>query len=223
MEVAVRQSLFVPGDIIEFGVYQGHSVRAIQKALKRYSSEFPAGSVPTKAIYACDSFEGLPEKFEQCNVGTFKTEPPHLPGIHIVKGYFENSLTPKLAREIGKVSFAHLDADLYSSTMCALTWLTPLLRTGSLLAFDEFLGEGNSEKRAFQNWMQQTGVRCMQVAEFLREPSGHSDTLDQRVFYQVLGVEDLDPTVTNPPAPRLSFGDFGAKFWSKLSSRSWRG
>jgi hypothetical protein len=33
--------------------------------------------------------------------------------------------------------------------MCALTWLTPLLGTGSLLLFDEFLGEQESEKRAF--------------------------------------------------------------------------
>ncbi|HXY65653.1 MAG TPA: hypothetical protein VEI45_15165 [Mycobacterium sp.] len=44
------------------------------------------------------------------------------------------------------MALASLDADLFSSTLCALTWLTPLLGIGSLLLFDEYLGDGGAEK-----------------------------------------------------------------------------
>ena len=44
------------------------------------------------------------------------------------------------------MALASLDADLFSCTLCALTWLTPLLGIGSLLLFDEYLGDGGAEK-----------------------------------------------------------------------------
>ena len=70
---------------------------------------------------------------------------PRLAGVRLVEGFFENSLTPELASEVGRVSLAHFDADLHASTACALGWLTPLLQPGSLLLFDEFLGEDPAE------------------------------------------------------------------------------
>jgi hypothetical protein len=187
LEIAVRLSLLVPGNIVEFGVYQGHSTRAIQRSLKDWAGVFPRGRVPRKTIFACDSFQGLPEKYEQLPPGSFACAVPHLPGVKIVQGYFQDSLTPELALEVGAVSLAHLDADLYSSTACALAWLTPLLHTGSLLLFDEFLGEHESEKRALEDWVRQTGVRCIPVAEFLRPPSGHGERTDKRSLYQIIG------------------------------------
>ncbi len=189
LEIAVRLSLFVPGHIVEFGVYQGQSTMAIRRALDKWSRAYPRGLAPRKRIFACDSFQGLPEKYEKLQEGAFACAVPDLPGVDIVKGYFQDSLTPELAREVGAVSFAHLDADLYSSTTCALTWLTPLLHTGSLLLFDEFLGEQESEKRALEDWSRKTGLQCLPVAEFLRPPSGHGDRLDKRALYQVLGPE----------------------------------
>ena len=49
-----------------------------------------------------------------------------------------------------KQYLAHFDADLYSSTVCALEFVTPLLGTGSLLLFDELSGAGGAEQRAFE-------------------------------------------------------------------------
>ena len=89
-------------------------------------------------------------------------------------------LTPELTREVGRVSLAHFDADLHSSTACALTCVTPLLQPGSLLLFDEFLGEDPAEERAFLEWSQRTGVRTAMLATFGREPAGHTDTADRR-------------------------------------------
>jgi hypothetical protein len=189
LELAVRTAHEVEGDIIEFGVAWGKSTRVIRRALRRLERGQIVGT--RKRIFACDSFKGLPEKFENAAVGTFATEPPRIRGVEIVAGYFAESLTPELARRVGQVSLASLDADLYSSTLCALQWLTPLLHSGSLLLFDEFLGENESEKRAFETWSDETGVRTVQIAEFLREPSGWGTRPDRRVLFQIVGDEEL--------------------------------
>jgi hypothetical protein len=181
--MVVELSKGVPGNIIEFGVWQGHSTRVLREAL----------GVSTKRIFACDSFKGLRERFENAEVGTFACDPPQIEGVEIVQGYFEESLTPELAARVGPVAFASLDADLYSSTLCALNWLTMLLDSGSLLLFDEFLGENESEKRAFDDWSLRTGIRTIQIAEFLREPSGWGTKMDKRLLFQVIGTKVLSP------------------------------
>jgi hypothetical protein len=206
LELALCAAHHVPGNIIEFGVAQGDSTRAIRRILDRLERDVPAAA--RKTIFACDSFKGLPEKFENAEVGTFAGEPPRIRGVEIVEGYFQDSLDEGLARRVGKVAFASLDADLYSSTLCALRWITPLLQTGSLLLFDEFLGENESEKRAFEDWSEEAGVSTVLVAEFLREPSGWGDKVDRRPLYQVVKPEELPPR----PAP-------GADLRSRVSRK----
>src|SRR4029079_8985852 len=139
--------------------------------------------------FACDSFQGLPERYENAGVGAFACTPPTIPGVHIVEGFFEDSLTPELAARVGRVALASLDADVYSSTLCALRWLTPLLGTGSLLLFDQFLGENAAEKRAFENWSGESGIRTVRVASFAREPAGLGDILEERALFQVVGTD----------------------------------
>lgn len=199
VELAVRLSICVPGHIVEFGVFRGSSLCAIRDALERYNClrvgdrKFDLG----KKVYGFDSFRGLSEKFEALKPGHFACTPPVIPGTRIIEGFFEESLTPDLAQRIGKVSLAHLDADLYSSTLCALRWLTPMIHCGSLLLFDEFRGEQESEKRAFETWREESGVRTLKIAEFGRRPSGLGGTSgdesapDQRVLYQVIDEKGL--------------------------------
>jgi predicted O-methyltransferase YrrM len=190
LELAVQTARPVPGHIMEFGSYQGYSARIMRDELWRTRLWEPRQW--RKRIYACDSFEGLPESYERLSAGTFKTVVPTLRGIRIVKGYFEDSLTPELAAEVGLVSLAHIDADLYSSTVTVLKWLTPLLRPGSLLLFDEFVGEDPAEARAFVEWTQETGVQTMLLAYFGREPSGKGPMTDRRALFQVVGDAPLE-------------------------------
>ena len=187
LEMCVRLAAGIPGNIIEFGVADGKSTRVLRRALTAVERD----GAPRKTIYACDSFEGLREKFENAEVGAFACEPPKIPGVQIVKGYFEDSLTPALAKQVGRVAFASLDADLYSSTICALRWLTPLIGTGTLLLFDEYLGEKASEKRAHEDWMAETGMQTVPLATFLRNPSGWGTVPDHRVLVQVIGPDEL--------------------------------
>jgi hypothetical protein len=187
--MAVALSYRIPGNIIEFGVFKGESTRCIRRAATRQQRRF--GPRGWKEIYACDSFEGLQEKFENVEVGGLAAEAPRISGVNIVKGYFEDTLTDELAARVGTVALASLDADLYSSTLCALNWLTPLLRSGSLFLFDEFIGENQSEKRAFEEWMAQTGMTAVMIADFLREPAGRGENLDRRVLFQVVTENEL--------------------------------
>ncbi|MEJ3652707.1 TylF/MycF/NovP-related O-methyltransferase [Actinomycetes bacterium KLBMP 9759] len=187
LELAVQIARPVPGNIIEFGVFEGASTRVIRDELYR-SAIWSPGQL-RKRIFACDSFRGLPEAYEHLAAGTFATKPPTLRGVRIVQGYFEDSLTPQLAAEVGKVSLAHFDADLFSATQTALNWVTPLLTGGSLLLFDEFGGEDPAEERAFVEWGERTGIRTALIALFGREPSGKGGMTDRRALFQVIGDE----------------------------------
>ncbi len=189
LELAVQLARPVPGHIVEFGVFQGRSTRTIRDEL--WMSRVWDRRQRGKRIYACDSFCGLPAAYENLPAGNFATPVPRLTGVRIVKGFFEDSLTPELAREVGKVSLAHFDADLESSTARALDWVTPLLQPGSLLVFDEFLGEDPAEERAFLEWSQRSGVRTAMLALLGREPAGHTETTDRRAILQVLGEDQI--------------------------------
>ena len=192
LEICVRLALRVPGNIVEFGVANGASTRVIRQTLRRFGSRrfVPHGR---KTIFALDSFEGLRESFENAATGTFARRIPRIPGVTIVKGYFEDTCTEELRKKVGQVAFAHLDADLYSSTIFALRWLTPLLSTGSILLFDEFIGEGKSEARAFDEWRCETGLQLIRIAECDREPSGWGPSTDRRLVFQIMGPEELPP------------------------------
>lgn len=216
LDFAVRASYHISGNIVEFGVATGDSTRKIRATLDKLEVEHVEGQ--RKKVFAFDSFKGLPEKFENAEVGTFAGEVPKISGVEIVEGYFQESLTQELAVRVGKVSFASLDADLYSSTLCALQWLTPLLHTGSILLFDEFLGEKESEKRAFEAWSEESGVRTIKIADLLRQPSGWGEKIDRRTLFQVVGSEELQTRpiarVTDSSKLRKYLGPFARRLRS---------
>jgi predicted O-methyltransferase YrrM len=193
LALAVSMSRPIPGHIIEFGTWKGASTRVIRDEL--WHSRIWDHGQRGKRIYACDSFKGLTEDYEHLKKGTFATEVPKLRGVRIVDGFFEDSLTDQLAREIGRISLAHLDADLYSSTWTALNWLTPLLQPGSVLLFDELIGEDPAEARALLEWQQDTGVQLAMLALFGREPSGKGGMSDRRALFQVVA----DKKITKAP------------------------
>jgi predicted O-methyltransferase YrrM len=183
LRLAVRSAVRVPGNVIEFGVAEGASTRVLRSELRRLRRQQP--KIGSRRLFACDSFRGLPEQFETLATGTFACEPPRIRGVELVVGYFDDTLDDALARQVGRVALASLDADLESSTTCALRWLTPLLDRGSLLLFDEFDGDGGAERRAYQQWTRETGVQTTKVAEFMRPTAGFGTRIDRRVVFQV--------------------------------------
>jgi len=140
--------------VLEFGVWQGDSIRRLAQLLPS----------PGSLFYGFDSFEGLPEGWRGMAAGHFSTggEPPALddPRVRFVKGWFRDSLPPmmdEIARAAeGRAVVVHFDADLYSSTLYLLFTLTERLKR-FLFFFDEFAGH---EARALYNFLQATGAEA---------------------------------------------------------------
>ena len=130
---------------IEFGVHTGYSINYLAQKLNS------RGAV----IFGFDSFEGLQQDWKGSNSpkGAFDLGgvlPPVRPNVTFVKGWFDKTLPPFLAREREKVAFAHLDADTYETTLYLLTTLNPRIVSGTLILFDEYIGYPGWEHGEFK-------------------------------------------------------------------------
>jgi hypothetical protein len=145
------------GMALEFGVYQGRTLKVIADARK------------CNQVFGFDSFQGLPEDWRSnIPAGTFATgQLPDVAGAELVVGWFNDTLADFLADHPGSVAFLHLDADLYSSTATVLEQVGPRLRVGSVIVFDEYFnypGWEQHEHRAWQEFVAKTGVMFRYVA-----------------------------------------------------------
>lgn len=123
-----------PVAYMEFGVASGGSFRWWLNKCKNDNAEF----------HGFDTFEGLPEKWGLFAKGDMNYGIPALDDRrgHFYKGYFQDTLNKFLfengASMRGKRKIIHLDADLFSATIFALSQLYPYLEKGDIIMFDEF-------------------------------------------------------------------------------------
>lgn len=140
---------------LEFGVASGNSIN--------YISGFTQDKV-----YGFDSFEGLPEKwrdgFEKGAFHMNGTPPQVNSNVELIKGWFNETLQGFIQKQAGKkVSFIHMDADLYSSTKYILNTLKEHLDQDCVIVFDElvnypgFDGE-TGELKAFYEFIQENNI-----------------------------------------------------------------
>lgn len=140
----------MPIDYLEFGVYQGASLRQWSNINKDLSSRF----------FGFDSFKGFTENWE----GVWSTTPKNtfdtygkIPEfqdqrVRLIQGYFQSSLQNFLADYTPqKKLVVNLDADIYSATLFVLTTLARILIPGTILIFDEF-DLVSHEFRAFRDF-----------------------------------------------------------------------
>ena len=141
----------VPGDLVETGVWRGGTsiyLRAILEVLGG-----PADAA--RKVWACDSFEGLPEATLDIDEPMqFHTYPQLAVGVDAVKanfdryglldervefvqGWFSDTL-PGLPVE--EIAVLRLDGDMYSSTMDALVALEPKVAPGGFVLVDDYGG-----------------------------------------------------------------------------------
>lgn len=140
---------------LEFGVFSGRTIN--------YISQFT-----TDTVYGFDSFEGLPEKWRPgFDKGVFSKGgkmPDVNKNVTLVKGWFDATLPTFMEENAGKkVSFIHMDADLYSSTKCIFDNVKNHLEKNCVIVFDELLNypgfDGpNGELRAFYEFVTENKV-----------------------------------------------------------------
>ncbi len=139
---------------LEFGVASGRTIN--------YISQFTKDKV-----YGFDSFEGLPEKWRNgFEKGAFNMN-GNLPrvnnNVELIKGWFNETLIPFITTHNKKISFLHLDADLYSSTKYILDVLKNYIDTDCVVVFDELVNyddfDGdNGELKAFYEFISENNV-----------------------------------------------------------------
>jgi len=138
--------------VVEYGVHQGYSIQYFAKR----------NDHPESVFLGLDSFEGLPEDWGTMPKGSFDVagSSPAVSDsrIQFIKGWFQNTADELLARlrqANARQLLVHYDADLYSSTLFALTQIASL-RVPYVAIFDEFTGH---ESRALYNFAQAYNVK----------------------------------------------------------------
>ena len=137
---------------LEFGVASGHTINYIS-------------SFTTNKVYGFDSFEGLPEKwrdgFEKGAFNRYGNLPHVNDNVELVKGCLNETLYNFIQTQNKKVSFIHMDADLYSSTKCIFDELKDYIDEDCVIVFDELInysGFEEGELKAFYEFINENNV-----------------------------------------------------------------
>lgn len=143
------------GAVAEFGVYKGKSLTQIAKFF------------PDRIVHGFDSFAGLPDAWGGTSKGAgafdIGAQPPELPvgNVEFHVGWFNDTVPVFAQEQSGPLAFAHLDADLYSSTKTVLDVLSDWFVPGTIVVFDEYFGYHgwqHHEHKAFQEFLARTGL-----------------------------------------------------------------
>ena len=131
------------GLILEFGVYNGKSIRYI-------------ASLTDTAVHGFDSFEGIPENWNDEPMGSYSAngQLPAVPdNVILHQGWFDNTIPIFKKQNGGVIRFLNIDCDLYGSTKTIFDLLGPQIIPGTVIVFDEFIGYKSwkdDEFKAFQ-------------------------------------------------------------------------
>jgi tetratricopeptide (TPR) repeat protein len=138
------------GLVLEFGVRHGTSIRQIAEL---------AG----QQVHGFDSFEGLPEVWHHEPKGSYTTqgEIPKVPkNVTLHVGWFDSSLPEFLQQYREPIRLLNIDCDIYSSTKTVLDFLAPQIVHGTVIVFDEYIGNEHwreDEFKAFQETVVKNG------------------------------------------------------------------
>lgn len=168
LERLLRQTLPVPGEVFECGVYRGGTAALLWALLNEAKSE--------KRLFLFDTFEGMPE-----------TDPVK---DHHKRGDFSDTSLESVRAFVGggercifkpgfipatfdglddlSLSFCHIDVDIYRSIMDSLNFIWPRLSTGGVIVFDDYgfpscPGAKEAVDEFFQN--QQAVPLCLQTGQ----------------------------------------------------------
>jgi len=139
---------------LEFGVATGYTINYISKFTQN-------------TVYGFDSFEGLPEDWRPGFLQGMFSRGGELPkvnqNVELIKGLFQDTLPDFVNAHPQKVSFIHMDADLYSSTKYIFDVLKDSLDEDCVIVFDELINypgfDGDTgELKAFYEFITENTV-----------------------------------------------------------------
>ena len=126
----------------EFGVWRASSFKYLIKVFKKG--------------YGFDTFTGLPEDWDTGShiekKGTYTSDGnvPKIKGGEFIVGEFKNTLPLFFSESRPIASVINFDADLYSSTICALNFSKKVMDKDTILIFDELIIHESWEQDEFK-------------------------------------------------------------------------
>lgn len=133
-----RQSLSVPGNFYEAGVFKGGTALLLKKILEKN----PAG----KQLRLFDTFGGMPETDTEKDLhraGDFSNT--SLAGVQSLVGtpefvtYHPGIIPASFAGlESDAIAFAHVDLDIYQGIVDSCRFIYPRLGSGGVIVFDDY-------------------------------------------------------------------------------------
>jgi tetratricopeptide (TPR) repeat protein len=133
----------VKGQVLEFGVRHGNSIQQLAK-------------LSNQPVHGFDSFEGLPEAWHEEAKGSYSTKgaiPKVASNVSLHQGWFNETLPPFIKENPSLIRLLNIDCDIYSSTKTVLDLLAPQIQSGTIIIFDEYIGNlhwKEDEFKAFQ-------------------------------------------------------------------------
>ena len=139
--VLAKQSLRLPGQVYECGVYKGGTALLLANLIRRYRTET---GVPVLRLF--DSFEGMPPTdpahdlhqkgdFSDTSVDQVRALVGPDPRVEYHPGWIPATFA---GREADRICFAHIDVDIYRSVLDCCDFIYPRLCPGGILVFDDY-------------------------------------------------------------------------------------
>ena len=102
--------------------------------------------------FGFDSFQGLPEDWGVVPRGTYSSRGrvPDIESAEFIVGEFASTLPQFFDSKRPMAGLINFDADLYSSTITALSNARPVIDHKTTLVFDEFIVNNNWEQDEFK-------------------------------------------------------------------------
>ncbi|WP_415286915.1 tetratricopeptide repeat protein [Candidatus Pelagibacter sp. Uisw_104] len=122
----------------EFGVWYGISFKHLINTFKKG--------------YGFDTFTGIPEAWHNEPKGNYSSfgAIPKIEGGKFIVGKFEDTLEDFFSEKRPIASLINFDADLYSSTLCALNNSDKVIDEKTILVFDEFISNDKWEEDEYK-------------------------------------------------------------------------
>ena len=162
---AVQETLGLPGDLVELGVFKGHTTL--------FTAEYVDFAATDKTWWLYDTFDGIPDDqvdpgWEEVNIGayrgTFSFEEvrdrfAHIPNIRVIKGRVPEILD---ADAPDRIAFLHIDLNNATAEIAALNRLYERIVPGGIIIFDDFGWTNSSAQRVAETaWFAERGRQVL--------------------------------------------------------------
>ncbi len=183
-KLLVRQNLFVqslsiPGDIVECGVFKGAGLLYWAKLVEIHA---PNSQKRVVGFDIFGAFRSVPLEEPEQDIAARHDQLTEESGvtldqimsnveaaglthrIELIQGEIEQTAAAYVASHYGsRISLLHLDLDTYSGTKAALKAFWPVLSRGGLVVFDEYGVPGMGESQAVDEFFASTDLRPFAV------------------------------------------------------------